>query len=218
MRRGVRAGFRAVLVLALAAVAYLLITFVQVYVAARTDEARRADAIIVMGAAQFDGRPSPVFRARLDHAADLYHRGLAPVIVVTGGKRPGDRYTEASAARDYLHDQHGVPESAFRRETTSENTWQSMAAAARFLRTEGVHEVLLVTDPFHAMRAEGVAKEVGFEAHTSPTRTSPIQGRTELRLMAREAAIVAVGRVVGYGRLMRLDERVGRVRTGAGSG
>ena len=101
--------------------------------AARRDDARPSDAIIVLGAAEFDGRASKILAARLDHAIDLYHRGIAPVVVVTGGKQPGDRFTEASVGASYLHD-HQVPERAILRETTGRSSWQSLEAAARFLK------------------------------------------------------------------------------------
>ena len=106
---------------------YLSVTFVQVWRAARRDDARPSDAIVVLGAAQYDGRPSPVLAARLDHAIDLYDDGIAPVIVVTGGRQPGDRFTEATAAANYLHD-HGVPDDAILRETTGRSSWESLDA------------------------------------------------------------------------------------------
>ena len=94
---------------------YIGITFVQVWLASRHDGAKAADAIVVLGAAQYDGRPSPVLTARLDHALDLWKQGLAPVIVVTGGKRPGDRFTEATASANYLLER-GVPDDKILRE------------------------------------------------------------------------------------------------------
>ena len=109
---------------------YLSVTFVQVYHGGTARRARPSHAIIVLGAAQYDGRPSQVLAARLDHAIDLYRRGIAPSIVVTGGKQPGDRFTEAGASANYLHD-HGVPDSAILRETTGRTSWESLEAAAR---------------------------------------------------------------------------------------
>ena len=132
---------------------YFAVVFVQVWMAARRDDARKADAIIVLGAAQFDGRPSKILAARLDHAIDLYRRGIAPVVVVTGGKQPGDRFTEASTGASYLHD-HDVPESAILRETTGRTSWQSLAAAARFLKQRHLDSVVLVSDPYHSARIE----------------------------------------------------------------
>ena len=181
---------------------YLSAVFVQVWAAARRDDARPADAIIVLGAAQFDGRPSKILAARLDHAIDLYRRGIAPIVVVTGGKQPGDRFTEASASATYLHD-HQVPESAILRETQGRTSWQSLAAAARFLKERHLDRVVLVSDPYHSARIEDVAHEVGLKATTSPTRTSPIKGAGEWRRFVTETIRVAAGRIFGYDRLDR---------------
>lgn len=178
---------------------YVAVTFTQVWSASQRDEAQPAEAIIVLGAAQYDGRPSPVLRARLDHAAALYHSDLAPIVVVTGGNRPGDRFTEATAGATYLHGQ-GIPDSAIRREVGGRSTWESLAATARFLREEEVSSVLLVSDPSHSYRIEAIARELGFDAHVSPTAGGGSR-TAALRALVRETAAVAVGRVVGYRRL-----------------
>lgn len=191
----------------LAVATYLVATFVEVWLASRRDEARPAQAIVVLGAAQYDGRPSAVLRARLDHAAALWRAGVAPVVVVTGGKRAGDRFTEATASATYLH-RLGIPDTAILREVQGRNSWDSLAAAAVFLHRRGVRRVVLVSDPFHAARIRAMARELRMEAYTSPTRTSPIRGGTALRQMGREAVIVSLGRIVGYRRLMRIDRRV----------
>jgi uncharacterized SAM-binding protein YcdF (DUF218 family) len=183
-------------------VLYFVITFVQVWHAARQDDARPAQAIIVLGAAQFDGRPSNVLQARLDHAADLYTRKLAPVIVVTGGGQPGDRFTEASASAKYLEEK-GIPSDDIELETTSTNSRDELAAAARFLRKQGIDDVLLVSDGFHAYRIDAIAGEVGLKAHVSPTTTSPVKGLDEVRAEFRETVAVAAGRLIGYDRLDR---------------
>jgi uncharacterized SAM-binding protein YcdF (DUF218 family) len=183
--------------------AYLAVTFVQVWLTSRQDDATASDAIIVLGAAQYDGEPSPVLAARLDHAAELYRRGLAPLIVVTGGRQEGDRFTEAEAGAEYLEDL-GIPGNVIERETTSTHSWESLAAAARFLRDDGVERVLLVSDPYHSYRIEAIAEELGLDASVSPTRTSPVGTFGELRAMLRETAAVAVGRIIGYPRLLRL--------------
>jgi uncharacterized SAM-binding protein YcdF (DUF218 family) len=179
---------------------------VQVWRTSRHDGVRPAQAVIVLGAAQFDGRPSAVLRARLDHAADLYRRKIAPKVVVTGGKADGDRFTEAAASANYLHTK-GVPDGAILREATGRTSWQSLAASARFLREAGIRDVVLVSDPFHAARIAGIASELGLEAATSPTRTSPIKGMSEFRHMVTEAGQVGVARVIGFRRLVRLEER-----------
>lgn len=212
MGRLVRLALKVGLVVAGAVVLYLAVTFVQVWQASRNDEARPAQAIVVLGAAQYGGTPSPVLRARLDHAVDLFQRQVAPVVAVTGGRRPGDRATEASAAAGYLIGR-GVPESSLRLETDGENSWQSLAATARFLQREGIREVVLVSSPYHAFRTERIAKEVGLQGHASPAPGSARGGARELVQMGRETVAVAVGRIIGHRRLVDLDERVTRVRT-----
>ena len=206
----VRLAVRIVAALVALVVVYFGVTFVQVWLAGRADHAERADAIVVFGAAQYNGRPSAVLRARLDHAVELWARELAPTIVVTGGKQPGDEFTEAAAAARYLQSR-GVPDSAILREVSGRNSWDSLAAAANFLRQRGIREVLLVSDPFHSLRINGMADELGLDGHASPTRTSPIDGFAELRQMVKETAAVGIGRVIGYRRLMRVDRAVVRV-------
>lgn len=192
-------------------IVYLVVTFVQVWLASRRDEARSAQAILVLGAAQYNGRPSAVLRARLDHAADLFHRKLSPVVVVTGGKQPGDQFTEASASADYLIGK-GIPGAAILRETEGHNSWQSLASSAAFLKRGGRTSVLLVSDPFHSARIAAMATELGLTAHVSPTRTSPISGWSNLQHMGKETVEVALGRIVGFRRLVGFDERVTRAR------
>jgi uncharacterized SAM-binding protein YcdF (DUF218 family) len=198
------------LVVVLAALLYYVVTFVQVWWAARHDDTRRSEAIVVLGAAQYNGRPTAVFRARLDHAADLYQERVAPMIVVTGGKQTGDQFTEATSGANYLHTK-GVPDAAIVRETTSRSSWESLAAAARVLRDRGEKQVVLVSDPFHALRIRSIANELGLDAVTSPTRSSPISGLEEWRRFLSEALRVAVGRIVGFGSLARGTNRVGRL-------
>jgi uncharacterized SAM-binding protein YcdF (DUF218 family) len=192
----------AVAVVAAVLIGYYVITVYQVWHAARQDGARTSQAIIVLGAAQYNGDPSPVFKARLDHAADLYKEGIAPVIVVTGGKLAGDEFTEAGAGADYLHTR-GVPDDAILRETTSHNSWESLRASARFLQNRGITRVVLVSDPFHSLRIRLIAEEIGFDAVTSPTDSSPIHGLAEWRRFFGEGLRVAAGRIFGFGRLER---------------
>ena len=195
------AGLLAALVL------YLGVTFVQVWLAARDDQARPADAIVVFGTAQYNGVPSPVLAARLDHAIELYEQELAPVIVVTGGNQPGDQFTEATASANYLI-KNGVPDEDVLREVSGTTSWQSLAAAANFLGERSIKEVLLVSDPFHSLRIRAMASELGLDGHSSPTKTSPIKGMTEARYMVRETVAVAVGRVVGFRRQASIQEVV----------
>lgn len=193
--------------LAAIVVLYLSVTFVQVWKASRSDHAQPAQAIVVFGAAQYNGRPSAVLRARLDHALTLYRRRLAPKIVVTGGNQPGDRFTEAGASANYLLSK-GVPDADILRETSGQTSWQSLAATASFLEDRNIHDVLLVSDPFHSFRITAMAGELGLDGHASPTRSSPISGMANVRYMARETVAVAVGRVIGYRREAHVDKVV----------
>lgn len=187
-------------------VAYVAITFVQVYRAKDHDGARAADAIIVLGAAQYNGRPSPVLQDRLDHALDLYEAGLAGTIVVTGGRQAGDRFTEATTGYNYLRDR-GVPDEALLKEIGGTNTYESLAASARFLRERDLTSVVLVTDGYHAFRVGAIAADLGLDAAVSPTETR-LSNTAELRQLARETLAVSVGRIIGWNRLFRLDAAV----------
>jgi uncharacterized SAM-binding protein YcdF (DUF218 family) len=190
--------------LLLAVVVYLLATFAQVWWTAGRDRAAPAQAIVVLGAAQYEGEPSPVFRARLDHAAGLYARGIAPVVVVTGGRQPGDRLAEANAADAYLQSV-GVPRTALRLETGGRTSYESLAASAGFLDDEGIRDVVLVSDGWHLRRSAAIAEAVGLRPRTSPAPGSPYSPAGALQQMAREAVGLAVGQVIGFRRLDRLS-------------
>jgi uncharacterized SAM-binding protein YcdF (DUF218 family) len=193
---------RLVGVVLLALLAYVTITFVQVWWFSRRDGARDADAVVVLGAAQYDGRPSPVLRQRLDHAHDLYERDLVDVIMLTGGRQEGDQYTEAQAGYLYLRDQ-GVPDADLMLEDQGTNTWESLAASARILRERELTDVVLVTDGYHALRVDAIADELGLDASVSPSRSGG-----SWRDLAEETGAVAVGRVIGFRRLVNLDDRI----------
>jgi uncharacterized SAM-binding protein YcdF (DUF218 family) len=195
----------AVLVALLLPFVWYSVALFQVWRTARTDEAGRAQAIIVLGAAQYDGRPSPVLATRLEHTLQLWQEGLAPYIVVTGGRQPGDRFTEASASADWLLER-GVPDDAILREVQGATTWESLAASARFLKERGLTDVLIVSDPYHLLRAKETAEEVGLHARTSPVPNSLVTGWAEKQHILKEAAGVAVARLpfVGYRRLLEL--------------
>jgi uncharacterized SAM-binding protein YcdF (DUF218 family) len=141
------------------------------------DERHTADAIVVLGAAQYDGRPSAIYRARLEHAVDLYNQRVAPVIVFTGGNTPGDRFTEGASGARWAVKQ-GVPAVAALVEDHSRSTYQNLAGAKRTLASRGESNrrlrVVVVSDPFHMYRACRQARDLGFEAYPSPTRTSPM--------------------------------------------
>lgn len=144
-----------------------------VVIVGRRDTAAAATAIVVLGAAQYEGRPSPVLRARLDHALELWRRGLAPRVIVTGGTGVGDTTSEAAVSRRYLL-QHGVPDSAVIMETHGMTTYQSLRAVSSIVAGLPGRTVLLVSDPFHMLRLSVLARRLGLVALTSPTRTSPI--------------------------------------------
>lgn len=137
------------------------------------DERRHADAIVVMGAAEYDGRPSPVFHARLDHAVSLYRAGLAPLLVVTGGKAAGDRTTEAAVARDFAIAQ-GVPDASILVEDRGRTTLESLRTVGEMLRDRGARDVLFVSDRTHMLRVLRMARDQGLTSFGSPTTTSPV--------------------------------------------
>jgi uncharacterized SAM-binding protein YcdF (DUF218 family) len=139
------------------------------------DDARPADVIVVLGAAQYNGTPSPLFEARLEHAVRLFENGIAPVLVVTGGKgRPGDVTTEAAAARAYAL-AHGVPDEAILVEDESRTTLEQLETVGRMLRDRGLGTAVLVSDRTHMLRSLRIARDQGFEAYGSPTTTSPTE-------------------------------------------
>jgi uncharacterized SAM-binding protein YcdF (DUF218 family) len=142
-----------------------------VWQAAHHDDASeidRADAIVVLGAAQYDGEPSPVFAGRLDHAALLYEQGRAQRILVLGGGQPGDRTTEAEAGRAYLIGK-GVPEDAILSVPRGHTTFESLRAAAPVMRDAGLGSAFLVSDPWHNARVERMARDLGIDGHASAT-------------------------------------------------
>jgi len=191
----------AVMVLALA---YGLFSYWQVWSVGRSDQARAVDAIVVMGAAQYDGRPSPQLAARLDHVVDLWPEGLAPLIVVTGGNQPGDRFTEADASAAYLVER-GVPAGALLLEGEGSTTYESLSNVAELI-DDSVETVLIVTDPYHALRSRLIAESVGLTAYVSPTPDSVVSGVKEVQREFTEAAGVALGRIIGFERLDRLTD------------
>jgi uncharacterized SAM-binding protein YcdF (DUF218 family) len=192
-----------VITFVLATVGYYIVTLYQVHSTGRSDQTRPVDAIVVMGAAQYDGRPSPQLAARLDHAADLWAAGVADVMVVTGGNQPGDRFTEAEASANYLIDR-GVPAEAILQESASHSTYASLDAVATLLHQRGLFRVLLVSDPFHSLRSRLTAQELGLVAYVSPTRTSPVRGGSATSRELQEAAGIALGRIIGFKRLLSI--------------
>lgn len=179
-------------------------TFVDVLLASRGDyEASGGGAsetaAVVLGAAQYNGEPSPVLKARLDTAAELYEQGHVDLVVVTGGRQPADITTEAKTGYDYLRERSGIPDERLRLEVQGSSTYESLAATSRFLRQDGVTDVVLVTDRYHVRRAALTAAEVGLVPEVAPTEPS-----ASLRRLVQESAAVALGRLITFRRLDRI--------------
>jgi uncharacterized SAM-binding protein YcdF (DUF218 family) len=155
------------------------------------DEARRVDVIVVLGAAQYDGRPSPVLKARLDHAIDLYEGDYAERMIFTGGVGVGDTVSEAQVSKRYAI-AHGVAGSHVLLESGGMSTAESMNAVARLMSSNELSTALLVSDPFHMLRLRLIAARLGMDAHSSPTRSSPIArgSSEEWRHLLRESLIL----------------------------
>jgi uncharacterized SAM-binding protein YcdF (DUF218 family) len=164
-----------------------------IYMAARSDQEQRVDAIVVMGAAQFNGRPSAVLQARLDTTLRIWQDGMAPLVIVTGGKMPGDAFTESEASRNFLVDQ-GVPEAAIILENEGRNSEDSLAGVARIAGELNIQDVLIVSDGFHLFRSKLIADDLGLEPVGVPVDDSPIRpwSSTELDYILRETAAVIV--------------------------
>lgn len=161
----------------------------RVWHVARVDDRTAADAIVVLGAAQYNGVPTPVFQARLEHAAILFDEGVAPQVITVGGNQPGDVYTEAGSGRAYLTEL-GVPPLAILAVETGTNTVGSLDAVAQTVTDQGGDSVVLVSDPTHSYRARVMAQDVGLEARTSPTRHGPA-------VLTRENQLTGIVRETG---------------------
>lgn len=153
-----------------------------------------ADAIVVLGAAQYDGRPSPVFQARLDHAIALWREGRAPLLVVTGGRQEGDRWSEAATARDYGIGQ-GIPAGSIRMEDVGRSTLESLRAVAAILEREALESAVFVSDRSHMLRVLRTARDLGIEAYGSPAADSPMDATMARRV---EATLHELGALAWY--------------------
>jgi uncharacterized SAM-binding protein YcdF (DUF218 family) len=164
-------------------------TALRVWQYGRIDDREHADVILVLGAAEYNGRPSSILEARLDHAAALFKEGVASRIVTVGGRKPGDQYTEAEASDFYLTS-NGVPGSQILVVNSGNDTLNSMRAAASVLQEHGWSTAVLVSDPWHMYRSETMARDSGIDAWTSPTHSGPaVQTRqTQFEYIARETA------------------------------
>ena len=184
----------------LIAAVYFVVSLLQVWNTGRSADRQPVGAIVVLGAAQYDGRPSPQLQARLDHALELWNLNLASYIVVTGGKQEGDRFTEAAASRKFL-ESSGVASDLIFEENSGTTTYASLFAVSRVVRDLEIDRVLIVSDPFHLLRAELIANDVGLKASSSATQSSVIRGGDAFRHNLQEAAGVAIGRIVGFRRV-----------------
>jgi uncharacterized SAM-binding protein YcdF (DUF218 family) len=182
----------------LAALLLVVSTALGIWWTARQDSRPQSDAIVVLGSAQYNGVPSSIFEARLEHARDLYEAGVAPVVVTVGGKADGDQFAEAEAGRDYLAEA-GVPAEALLAVPEGVDTLESMRVVAATFDERGWTHAVVVTDPWHAMRAVRMAEDAGMDAESSPTRQGPaVQTRaTQFRYILRETAAYLLYRVTG---------------------
>ncbi|MEX5718979.1 YdcF family protein [Geodermatophilus maliterrae] len=182
----------------LAALLLVASTAAAIWYTARGDSRPSSDAIVVLGSAQYNGVPSSIFEARLEHALSLWEDGVAPVVVTVGGKAAGDAFTEAEAGRDYLVDA-GMPADSLLAVPEGVDTLESMRAVGTAYAERGWSTAVLVTDPWHAMRAERMAEDAGMEAQSSPTRQGPaVQTRTtQFRYILRETAAYLLYRATG---------------------
>jgi uncharacterized SAM-binding protein YcdF (DUF218 family) len=186
---------------------YVGLTVFEVWRVGRTQSTTQVDAIVVMGAAQYDGVPSPLLKARLMHAFDLWKQKIAPRIVLTGGNKPGDRFTEASASAIFLR-QQGVPQEELLQESSSRSTYEALRNVRDLVKNDpnfaGIERIVIVTDPYHELRSRLTAKEWGFDASTSATPNSPIAGNGAFKKHVKEGVGIALARVIGFGNLWKI--------------
>lgn len=178
------------------AVLYFAVGFFQIWLTSHEHATTKAQAILVFGTAQMNGTPSPELQARLDHALILWRAQRATLVVVTGGNRPGDYFTEAGVSARYLA-QHGIPQAAILRGGGSD-TWQNVESVAAVLHRRGIRTVLTVSDPFHEYRAMAITSDWGFQPEPSPISHSPTSGSSLWRYYLKETLAVGAGRIVGY--------------------
>jgi uncharacterized SAM-binding protein YcdF (DUF218 family) len=183
-------------------VLYVALTAVDVVRAGKGDPGR-ADAIVVLGAAQYDGRPSPLLESRLVAALELWRGGVAPLLAVTGGKQEGDRFTESDASRAWLEEQ-GVPATSIVSEDVGTDTWESLSALMPVLREQGVDSAIAVTSPWHVARSVSMLDELGFDARGVEAPITFEYSDAGVDRWAREIAGVGLGRIVGFERLAGL--------------
>ncbi len=199
-----RAFVRSAIVLTLG-VCIALVSYVGIAAASLTwigtyQYTKTVDVIVVMGAAQYDGVPSPLLASRLQHALDLWKQKQAPVIAVTGGKRVGDRFTEGDTSRRWLADR-GVPAADIIVESVGRSTWESIENLAPLLNNANVHSAVIVSSSWHVQRAALSLEDLGFSAHSSASPDGVLSGSSEKSKLIREIAGVSLGRIIGFGTL-----------------
>jgi uncharacterized SAM-binding protein YcdF (DUF218 family) len=177
---------------------YFAITFVQIWMTGHEHSTKHAQAILVFGTTEDNGTPSPELQARLDQALVLWHKDRAPWIAVTGGKRPGDHFTEAGVSATYL-EAHGVPTAQILKGSGAD-TWQNVSSVRSKLKTHHIKTVLTVTDPFHEDRAMAIASSQGLTPYPSPVRNSPTVKHSLWKYYLKETFGVGIGRIIGYQR------------------
>ena len=165
---------------------YLVYVSVQIGRQSTRDEARPADAILVLGAAEYRGRPSPVLKARLDHALTLYKQKMAPILITTGGAGGDPDFTEGGVGRSYLIG-HDVPSDAIVVEPEGETTAHSIAAAGEIMERMGLTSCILVSDGYHIYRAKKMLESRGIQVYGSPRQSNPRGGLGEWWLYFRQA-------------------------------
>ncbi len=198
---------RLILLVVVGILVYLGVTLVQVWLTGRHYDPRPAQAIVVMGAAQYDGVPSPDLAARLNEAELLWRDHLAPLVVVTGSKEPGDVYTEAEASARYL-EAAGIPAGDIS-QVGGRDSWENMALASGVLLERGDRQILVVTDRFHEDRSLAIASSVGLTGYPTPTTTSPIRGWSAVPYYLKEAVGVGLGRIIGFNHLSSVHSSLG---------
>jgi uncharacterized SAM-binding protein YcdF (DUF218 family) len=199
-----RWALRIALLLAGAIFLYFAVTLVQVWLTSRHYDPHQAGAIVVMGAAQYNCRPSPDLQARLDQAVTLYHQGYAHLVMVTGNKQRGDRCTEAESGATYL-EHKGVPAHDIL-EAGGDTTYQNLQQAAPVLAKHGATVVLITTDPFHEDRSMAIASALSLSPSPTPTQSSPISGWSTVPYFLKEAVGVGLGRIIGFNHLEWLHD------------
>ena len=193
-------------VLLVALLLYVVVTAVQVWMTSHDRSTAHADAIIVFGSAEYNGRPSPDLKDRLDQALALYRSGRAPIVAVTGGKQVGDRFTEAEVSAVYLVAE-GVPAAQIVVGSGSD-TYENVQSVEPPLKARGVKTLLVVTDPFHEDRAMAICSTFGFTPYPDPSQVTPLRGFGAFSYYLKETVAVAAGRLVGYGALSNASHPV----------